>query len=201
MAANTAGILNYRASGVQNTCRIFSSHLSGVQNTCRIFSHHPSVVQNTCRIGSLHPSVVPNTDPSRPRRPLRSPKNGHDIQAPPPPPSPFRGRLVGRMQYTPTHSDEHNRPEALGDVHFLSVRPSVDHCASVGTASVSKRPERRVARTRPEIRVSEAERSDASFSDFSVRSSSFSLGDRSLDLLLPPFLVSRQEKEVGAGGG
>ena len=69
------------------------------------------------------------------------------------------------------------------------------------TLTDKKRPERRVTRTRPEIRVSEAECSDASFSDFSVRSSSFSLGDRSLDLLLPPFLVSRQEKEVGAGGG
>ena len=115
--------------------------------------------------------------------------------------SPCRGRLMGRMQYAPTLTVKKQKPETSGNTHFLSVRPSVDHCVSVGTASVPKRPERRVARTRPEIRVSEAERSDASFSDFSVRSSSFSLGDRSLDLLLPPFLVSRQEKEVGAGGG
>ena len=92
MTANTAGILNYRVSGVQNPCRIFSSHPSGVQNTCRIFSPHPSVVQNTCRIGSTHPSAVPNTDPSRPLRPLRSPKNGRVTSPPPPPQSQKRTR-------------------------------------------------------------------------------------------------------------
>ena len=121
MAANTAGILNYRASGVQNTCRIFSHHLSGVQNTCRIFSHHPSVVQNTCRIGSPHPSAVQNTGPSRPLRPLRSPKNGRDIQTPPPPPSPFRRYLVGRMQYAPTLTDKKIR---TGGVGRNSIRPT-----------------------------------------------------------------------------
>ena len=26
--------------------------------------------------------------------------------------SPFWGRMMGRMQYAPTHSDENNRPEA-----------------------------------------------------------------------------------------
>ena len=61
MYDNTAGILNYRGSGVQNTCRIFSSYHSGVENTCRIFMQYPSVVQNTCRIVISHLSAVRNT--------------------------------------------------------------------------------------------------------------------------------------------
>ena len=61
MYDNTAGILNYRGSGVQNTCRIFSPYHSGVENTCRIFMQYPSVVQNTCRIVMLHLSAVGNT--------------------------------------------------------------------------------------------------------------------------------------------
>ena len=31
-----------------------------------------------------------------------------------PPSSPCRERLIGRMQYAPTHSDENNRPEVYG---------------------------------------------------------------------------------------
>ena len=61
MHDNTAGILNYRGSGVQNTCRIFSPYHSGVENTCRIFMQYPSVVQNTCRIVMSHLSAVGNT--------------------------------------------------------------------------------------------------------------------------------------------
>ena len=61
MYDNTAGILNYRGLGVQNTCRIFSSYHSGVENTCRIFMQYPSAVQNTCRIVMLHLSTVGNT--------------------------------------------------------------------------------------------------------------------------------------------
>ena len=61
MYDNTAGILNYRGSGVQNTCRIFSPYHSGVENPCRIFMQYPSVVQNTCRIVMLHLSAVGNT--------------------------------------------------------------------------------------------------------------------------------------------
>ena len=153
-------------------------------------------IQSTVRVGAY--CIRPTNGHGR----ARTPPNKSPCEITGHPHSfPCRGRLIGRMQYAPTLTVKKQKPETWGNTHFLSVRPSVAHCASGGTASVPKRPERRVARTRPEIRVSEAERSDASFSDFSVRSSSFSLGDRSLDLLLPPFLVSRQEKEVGAGGG
>ena len=89
-------------------------HPSGVQNTCRIFSQYPSVVQNTCRIGSPHPSAVQNTDPSRPLRPLRSPKNGRDIQTPHPPPSPFRVHLMRRQGRTVGKMIPYNRPETWG---------------------------------------------------------------------------------------
>ena len=124
-------------SGVQNTGRIVMSYPSGVQNTGRIVMSYLSGVQNTGRIVMSYPSGVQNT-----------------------------GRIVMSYPSGVQNTKVFLGLRMVGGSLLLFIKTSLIHYVSEKRHKGDERPERRVARTRPEIRVSEAERSDASFSDF-----------------------------------
>ena len=158
-------------SGVQNTGRIVMSYPSGVQNTGRIVMSYLSGVQNTGRIVMSYPSGVQNT-----------------------------GRIVMSYPSGVQNTKVFLGLRMVGGSLLLFIKTSLIHYVSEKRHKGDERPERRVARTRPEIRMSEAERSDASFSDFSVRGSSFSLASVALTFFCLLFLCQDKKRRWGSVG-